>query len=234
MTAGSRAPPLARALLGTIERRDRTALGRMTAIKICGITRLEDAERPWRSASTPWDSCCGRKARGTRRSKRSQRIGALLPPFVTQVGVFVRPSAGDVNLAAASGIQLAQIHGDVPALARRAAAGAGDPGRPPRSRWARGDRAAVHGRDDPARRARPGAPRRHRQDHRLDTAPRSSRGSRRVVLAGGLTPANVGAGDSARCGRTAWTWRRASKSSPGVKDRAVDAAVRRAPSRGRR
>jgi phosphoribosylanthranilate isomerase len=37
-----------------------------------------------------------------------------LPPFVTPVGVFVDPAADDIARAAQAGVRLAQIHGRVP------------------------------------------------------------------------------------------------------------------------
>ncbi len=43
-------------------------------------------------------------------------IVAALPPFITPVGVFVDPSAEEVAQARDAGIQVAQVHGVVPAL----------------------------------------------------------------------------------------------------------------------
>jgi phosphoribosylanthranilate isomerase len=82
-------------------------------IKICGITRLEDA----RVAVE-----CGANAvgfvfwPGSPRwidPSRAQAIAAGLPPFVTPVGVFVNQPAKYVNdVAAAVGLGVLQLHGD--------------------------------------------------------------------------------------------------------------------------
>ena len=82
-------------------------------IKICGITRLEDAR---------FAVECGANALGfvfwpgSPRSidaARAQVIAASLPPFVTPVGVFVNQSSDFVNgVAAAVGLGVVQLHGD--------------------------------------------------------------------------------------------------------------------------
>jgi phosphoribosylanthranilate isomerase len=86
--------------------------GRML-IKICGITRLEDAR---------FAVECGANALGfvfwpgSPRSidpARAQAIVASLPPFVTPVGVFVNQPSDFVNgVAAAVGLGVVQLHGD--------------------------------------------------------------------------------------------------------------------------
>ena len=87
----------------------------MTAIKICGITRLEDAEAAVAFGANALGFVLWRQSPRHASLEAMQRIAAFLPPYVVKVGVFVNPSAGDISQAAASGIQLAQIHGDVPA-----------------------------------------------------------------------------------------------------------------------
>ena len=82
-------------------------------IKICGITRLEDAR---------FAVECGANALGfvfwpaSPRSidpARAQMIAKLLPPFVTPVGVFVNQPAEYVNdVAAIVGLGVVQLHGD--------------------------------------------------------------------------------------------------------------------------
>jgi phosphoribosylanthranilate isomerase len=84
-------------------------------IKICGITRLEDALAAAR---------LGADALGFNfwpRSKRyvapveARKILRRLPSFVTPVGVFVDPSRDEVLGAVdASGVAVAQLHGDEP------------------------------------------------------------------------------------------------------------------------
>lgn len=86
----------------------------MTAVKICGITRLEDAQAA---------AALGAHALGFVLWPASPRhttfamvapIVRGLPPFVTPVGVFVNPSANDLAQAADAGLRLAQVHGTVP------------------------------------------------------------------------------------------------------------------------
>lgn len=87
----------------------------MTAIKMCGFTREDDARVaaalgvhalgfilwPGSPRHAPVDVAA--------------RIITSLPPFVMPVGVFVSPSAGEVAAAVTgAGIGLAQIHGDEP------------------------------------------------------------------------------------------------------------------------
>jgi phosphoribosylanthranilate isomerase len=82
-------------------------------IKICGITRLEDAR---------FAVECGAHAvgfvfwPGSPRwidPMRAQAIASRLPPFVTPVGVFVNQPADYLNdVAAAVGLGVVQLHGD--------------------------------------------------------------------------------------------------------------------------
>ncbi len=84
-------------------------------VKICGITRLDDALAAVR---------LGADALGFNfwpRSKRhlppgeARAIVRRLPPFVTAVGVFVDPTRDEVLRAAdQSGIAVVQLHGDEP------------------------------------------------------------------------------------------------------------------------
>lgn len=87
-----------------------------TAIKICGITRVQDA----RAAA-----CAGAHAIGLvfyRPSPRfiepdaAARVIASLPPFVTSVGLFVDATAQAVRAALAlAPVDLLQFHGSEPA-----------------------------------------------------------------------------------------------------------------------
>lgn len=86
----------------------------MTAVKICGITRVEDAEAAAALGADALGFVLWPQSPRHASLETVRRIGAFLQPFVIKVGVFVNPSAGDVGQAAASGIQLAQIHGEVP------------------------------------------------------------------------------------------------------------------------
>ncbi|MEI8032349.1 MAG: phosphoribosylanthranilate isomerase [Chlorobiaceae bacterium] len=85
----------------------------MTRIKICGITRLQDA----------LDAChAGADALGFNFSGRSPRrvtpetakaIAKKLPPFVTLTGIFVEHSMEEVNsICRFCGLQAAQLHSE--------------------------------------------------------------------------------------------------------------------------
>lgn len=84
----------------------------MTAVKICGMTRLEDAL----AAAELGASFVGFVLwPGSARAitlDRVKKIVAKLPDTVTPVGVFVNPTRDEINDAAAAGIKVAQIHGD--------------------------------------------------------------------------------------------------------------------------
>ena len=131
-------------------------------------------------------------------------ILAALPPFVTPVGVFVDPTAEEVDRAREAGIQVAQIHGAVPALPAgmrllRAVSlgvedGAIDPEVP-------GTDAVLVDAHDTVRRGGTG------QTVNWSRV-RLVAAGRPVILAGGLTPENVGAAIWRRA-RTRWTSRRA-------------------------
>jgi phosphoribosylanthranilate isomerase len=82
-------------------------------VKICGITRLEDATAAVALGAHAlgfvfWPESPRRVDPGLARS-----IIAALPPFVTPVGVFVNQSSEYVNLVAAvAGLGAVQLHGD--------------------------------------------------------------------------------------------------------------------------
>jgi phosphoribosylanthranilate isomerase len=159
-------------------------------VKICGITRLEDA----RVAVE-----CGARALGfvfwpeSPRSidpDRARAIVSALPPFVTPVGVFVNQASDYVNgVAALARLGAVQLHGD------ETAAYAGGMTQPVIK--AVGPAEAEQGIDrwppevmllldvdDPVRRGGTG--------RTLDwTRASAIAARRRVVLAGGLTPDNV-------------------------------------------
>jgi phosphoribosylanthranilate isomerase len=196
-------------------------------IKICGITRLEDAQAA---------AALGVHALGFvlwRRSPRAVTFAAVraivddLPPVVTPVGVFVDPTAGEITAALAAGIQVAQVHGDVPVAL------------PPGTRVIR----AVHLAPDGGGIA-PAVP--GRSTILVDAEDAVKRGGtgrtidwrrvakvaadRPVILAGGLTPANVR--DAVRAARPYGVDVSSGvERAPGVKDHdlmtAFVAAVRR-------
>src|SRR5512147_1110044 len=84
-------------------------------VKICGITRLEDALA---AAELGADALGFNLWPGSRRCVRpevAREIAACLPHFVTAVGVFVNQPPEEVRrLAAAAGVAALQLHGDEP------------------------------------------------------------------------------------------------------------------------
>jgi len=84
-------------------------------IKICGVTRAEDALAAVRLGADAlgFNFWPGSKRHITPAAARV--IIARLPPFVTPVGVFVNQLEGEMlAIAAESGIQVFQLHGDEP------------------------------------------------------------------------------------------------------------------------
>ena len=84
-----------------------------TRVKICGITRLEDALEAVRLGA---DALGFNFWPGSKRfiaPADARRIIAALPPLVVTVGVYVDPSHDEAEAAAAiSGVQVMQLHGD--------------------------------------------------------------------------------------------------------------------------
>jgi len=84
-------------------------------IKICGVTRAEDALAAVRLGADAlgFNFWPGSKRHITAAAARA--IIARLPPLVTPVGVFVNQLEGEMRaIAAETGIQLFQLHGDEP------------------------------------------------------------------------------------------------------------------------
>lgn len=82
----------------------------MTAVKICGITRLEDAV-----AAAEWGAAYVGFVLWPNSPRAAtldivKKIAAALPAHVTPVGIFVTPGADDINAAVDAGIKLAQVH----------------------------------------------------------------------------------------------------------------------------
>jgi len=201
-------------------------------VKICGITRLEDALL---AASFGADALGFNLWPGSKRHVDPDAARAIvdrLPPFVTPVGVFVdQPPTTVLALAAQAGVQVVQLHGD--------------------ESWE-----DVNGYPIPAVKAvRLAGPESLRDLHRyrvrgllLDAPSQGFGGSGTtcdwglarqvaerfpVVLAGGLTPENVG--EAIRAVRP-WAVDVASgvESAPGVKDpdklrRFIESAIKESP-----
>jgi phosphoribosylanthranilate isomerase len=84
-------------------------------VKICGITRLEDAVAAVRAGADALGFNFWPRSRRYLAPETARAIARRLPPFVTTVGVFVDPSRDEVLRAAeASGIQVVQLHGNEP------------------------------------------------------------------------------------------------------------------------
>lgn len=163
----------------------------MTAIKICGITRAEDAEAAVEFGADAlgfvlWPSS---PRRATLDAVRE--VVRRLPPFVTPVAVFVDPSTDDIERAADAGVRLAQVHGSVPVwttgrnplpvlrAVHLSASGAAAIEPPV------GDHTVLLDAHDPVQHGGTGKT--------VDwSRARAVAAVRRVVLAGGLTPVNVG------------------------------------------
>jgi phosphoribosylanthranilate isomerase len=158
-------------------------------VKICGITRVEDAEAAVAAGAGAIGFIFWPKSPRFIDPHRARTIAAALPPFVTAVGVFVNQPLDYVNgVASLVRLGAVQLHGDeTPAFAaavphpviKAIAVGRGDP-----AAWAPRVRLLldVH---DPAARGGTG--------RTIDWAAAAEIASRRdILLAGGLTPDNVG------------------------------------------
>jgi len=95
---------------GDIGGGERKGAGGRTRIKICGITRIEDAAA---AAAAGVDAVGFVFISSSPRAvtyAAAGRIVETLPPFVTPVGVFLRPTASDIQEAVrVAGIALAQV-----------------------------------------------------------------------------------------------------------------------------
>ncbi|MFY3746486.1 phosphoribosylanthranilate isomerase [Anaeromyxobacter sp. Red801] len=84
-------------------------------VKICGVTRLEDALEAARLGADAIGFNFWPRSKRYLPPAEARALVARLPPFVTAVGVFVDPSREALLAAvAASGVQVAQLHGDEP------------------------------------------------------------------------------------------------------------------------
>ena len=82
-------------------------------IKVCGITRLEDAEAAVEAGARALGFVFWPNSPRFIDPHRARSIVGVLPPFVTAVGVFVDQPAGYVNgVAALVRLGAVQLHGD--------------------------------------------------------------------------------------------------------------------------
>jgi len=157
-------------------------------VKICGITRLEDAEAAVDGGAGAIGFIFWPNSPRFIDPHRARKIVAALPPFVTPVGVFVNQTLDYVNgVASLVRLGAVQLHGDETAefaaavshpVIKAVAPGRDDPaGWPARVRLL----LDVH---DPLARGGTG--------RTIDWAAAADIAARRpILLAGGLTPDNV-------------------------------------------
>jgi phosphoribosylanthranilate isomerase len=82
-------------------------------VKICGITRLEDAEAAIEQGAGALGFVFWRPSPRAIEVERAREILAALPPLVPTVGVFVNQPADEVNAVAERvGLSAVQLHGD--------------------------------------------------------------------------------------------------------------------------
>jgi phosphoribosylanthranilate isomerase len=85
----------------------------MTRIKICGITRVEDALAAARSGADALGLVFYEKSPRHVNIERAQQLAAAMPPFVTLVGLFVNASAKAVReVLQAVPLDVLQFHGE--------------------------------------------------------------------------------------------------------------------------
>ncbi|HWI20160.1 MAG TPA: phosphoribosylanthranilate isomerase [Vicinamibacterales bacterium] len=82
----------------------------MTAVKICGITRPEDAAAAVEYGASYIGFVLWPNSPRAATLHIVSRIAPALPDHVTPVGVFVNPSIDDISAAADAGIKAAQVH----------------------------------------------------------------------------------------------------------------------------
>lgn len=199
----------------------------MTRVKICGITRAEDAELAASLGAAAVGFVMWPRSPRFVEPARARDIVRALPPFVTPVGVFVNQPAGHVkDVAAVVGLGAVQLHGNEDvgfcrAIGRRVIKAASVAQAAALAAFWPPDVTLLLDALDPERRGGTG--------ETVDWAAAAVvAAGRRVILAGGLTPENVG--EAIRTVRPfAVDVSSGVESAPGVKDerclRAFFAAV---------
>jgi phosphoribosylanthranilate isomerase len=158
-------------------------------VKICGITRAEDAEAAARAGAAAVGFIFWPGSPRYVDPFRARAIAARLPPFVTTVGVFVNQPAGHItSVASLVRLGAVQLHGDetpdeasllpMPVIKAMSIGDARLTNWPART-------TILLDAHDPVRRGGTG--------QTIDwSAAAAVAAERRVLLAGGLTPDNVG------------------------------------------
>jgi phosphoribosylanthranilate isomerase len=158
----------------------------MTAIKICGITRREDADLAAELGAAYIGFVLWPQSPRAATLEQVRGIVSTLPSHITPVGVFVNPTSDDVKAAADAGIRLAQVSSDAVQLSLVSdvpvirAVHLHDDGIAPDV----ADELVLLDAHDPVKHGGTG---KTVDWNRAATIARS----RRVMLAGGLTPLNV-------------------------------------------
>jgi phosphoribosylanthranilate isomerase len=186
-------------------------------VKICGLTRLEDAELAVKLGADAVGFVLWPKSPRAVSVADAARLARALPPFVTRVGVFVNPSLDEAQEAVERiGLDVVQLHGDetpavfraLPARCVKAVTLESDDDVRAVAAWAPEIVPLVDS-GDPEKRGGTG---------RVGDWSRAARVAfvRPIVLAGGLTAENVGAAIAAT---RPWAVDTSSgvESSPGVK-----------------
>ena len=87
-----------------------------TRVKICGITRVEDAQAAAAHGADAIGLVFYRPSPRCVSLDRARDIAMQTPPFVATVAVFVNPSRDEVERAVGEcGVTLLQFHGEEPA-----------------------------------------------------------------------------------------------------------------------
>jgi phosphoribosylanthranilate isomerase len=197
-------------------------------VKICGVTRQQDAEAAVDHGASAIGFIFWRGSPRFIDPYRARRIAKALPPFISTVGVFVNQPREYINgVASLVPLSVVQLHGDEsPAFAAQLSRPVmkAITGRESASEWPRQVMLLVDV-HDPVKRGGTG--------HVVDwTMAAGVARDRHVVLAGGLTPDNVA---DAAAAVQPWGIDVSSgvESSPGIKDEQRIAALFKAINRSR-
>ena len=86
-----------------------------TRVKICGITRVEDALAAAHCGADAVGFVFWQRSARYVTAEKARDIIAALPPFLTKVGVYVDPDPDWVReTSSLAGLDLLQFHGDEP------------------------------------------------------------------------------------------------------------------------